>query len=169
MKKIIHTPQEALAYQLERLIYAETRVRDEFETCSKQITSPELKTEIQRYVGNAGNKVQKLHRIFSYLMLEPRRRRNEVIDKMIAETHHLLDLTSSGHLRDILIIGCIQNINAYKIASYKTAYLFTLELELDTASDLTQQILEWEMATSKTLAALSIHEFNKVNSTVKLS
>jgi len=167
MKKIITTLQEALAYQLNGLVYAETKVRDEFEICSQQITSPELKAEIKRYVGNADNKLQKLERIFNYLMQEPGPRKNEVIARMIAETHHLLGLTTSGHLRDILMVGCIQNINAYKIATYKTAYLYTLELELDTAADLAQQILEWELETSRKLAALSIHEFNKVNSSEK--
>lgn len=167
MKKTITTLQEALAYQLKGLVYAETKVRDEFEICSQQLTSPELRVEIQRYVGNADNKLQKLDRIFNYLMQEPRSRKNEVVARMIAETHHLLDLTSSGHLRDILMVGCIQSINAYKIAAYRTAYLYTLELELDTAADLAQQILEWELETSKTLATLSIHEFNKVNSSEK--
>jgi ferritin-like metal-binding protein YciE len=167
MKNIIHTLQEALAYQLKGLIYAETKVRDEFEICSHQITSPELKAEIQRYVGNRNYKLQKLDRIFNYLMQEPGLRKNEVIARMIEETHYLVSLTSSGHLRDILMVGCIQNINAYKIASYKTVYLYTLELELDTAADLAQQILEWELETSKTLSALSIHEFNKVNSAEK--
>jgi ferritin-like metal-binding protein YciE len=163
MKKTITTLQEALAFQLKGLVYAETKVRDEFENCSPLITSPELKKEIQGYVGNADDKLQKLERIFNYLMQEPAPRKNAVIAGMIAETHQLLDLTSSGHLRDVVMIGCIQNINTFKISSYKTAYLFCLELELDTAADLAQQLLEWELATSKTLASLSIHEFNKLN------
>ncbi len=167
MNKTITTLQEALAYQLRGLVYAETKVRDEFEICSLQINSQELKTEIQRYAGSADNKLHKLNRIFNYLMQEPVPRKNEVIVRMIAETYHLLDLTSSGHLRDILMVGCLQSINTYKIASYKTVYLYTLELELDTAADLAQQILEWELETSKTLAALSIHEFNKGNSSEK--
>lgn len=167
MKRTINTLHEALADQLQGLFYTETKVKDEFQICKQQITSPELKAEIQLYVDDADNKLKKLDRIFNYLMQEPAPRRNEVIVKMIEETHRLLNYTSSAHLRDILMVGCIQNVNAYKIASYKTAYLFALELELDTAADLVQQILEWELATSKTLATLSIHEFNKVNSSVK--
>lgn len=163
MKPIITTLQEALAYQLNGLIYAEKTLRDEFEICSKQLTSRELTVEIQHYIGNADNKIQKLDRIFNYLMQEPRPRKNEVIVRMIADTHHLLDLTPSGHLRDILMIGCVQSINAYKVTVYRTAYRYILELELDTAADFAQQILDWELETSKTLAALSTHEFNRVN------
>lgn len=167
MKRTINTLQEALVDQLQGLFYAETKVKDEFQICKQQISSPELKAEIQMYVGDADYKLQKLDRIFNYLMKEPAPRKNGVIIKMIDETHRLLNYTSSPHLRDVLMVGCIQNVNAYKIASYKTAYLFAVELELDTAADLVQQILEWELATSKTLARLSIHEFNKVNSSAK--
>lgn len=167
MKTSIHTLQNALAYQLQRMFYTEKKVREEFESCSKQITSVEVKDEITRYISNAENKLQKLERVFSYLMQEPGSKKNDVIVKMINETHHLLSMTSTAHLKDVLMIGCIQNINAYKTAAYKTAYLFAVELELDTASDLLQQILEWEITTGKKLASLSLHEFNKLNGSAK--
>jgi hypothetical protein len=38
------------------------------------------------------------------------------------------------------------------------------ELELDTVTDLLQQILEWETATGKSLSTVSISEFNKIGS-----
>lgn len=72
----------------------------------------------------------------------------------------MLASTSSTHLRDILTIGCVQNINAYKIATYRSAYMFAVKMELDTATDMLQQILEWEIATHKALSALAIEEFN---------
>ena len=100
-------------------------------------------------------------------MQEPARHKNEVVVKMMDETHHLLSYASSPHLKDILMIGCIQNINAYKTAGYRNAFLFAVELELDTAADLVQQMLDWELATGKRLSALSIHEFNKLNSSLK--
>jgi ferritin-like metal-binding protein YciE len=167
MEKSINTLQDALAYQLKGLFYSELKVRGEFEICSKQLESLEVKKEIQCYIGNADNVLQKLERVFNYLMQEPTPRKNEVTIKMIDETHHLLGLTSSQHLKDIITVSCIQNINAYKISAYKTAHLLAVELELDTAADLLQEILEWELATGRLLAALSIREFNKINNPVK--
>ena len=95
-------------------------------------------------------------------MAEPAPRKNEVINMMIKETHDLLNCTPAGHLKDILVVTCIQNINAYKKASYKSAYLFMIELELE-AADLAEKIWESEQQICQALAALSIHEFNKVN------
>ena len=162
MNKTIRTLQDALSYQLQGMLYAEDKVRDEFKACSHHITSTEVKKIIQTYIDNAENVKLKLDRVFNYLMVEPRSRKNEVINKMIDETQHLLTYASSSHLKDILMIGCIENINAYKTASYQSAYLMAVELEMDTPADLIQQILEWELSTCKSLAGLSIREFNNI-------
>lgn len=169
MKKTIVTLQDALSYQLQGLRYTEAKVKSEFSICAYQITSSELRHEIQKYTDNADNKILKLERIFNYLMQEPGSRKNEVIVKLMDETHQMLAYTISPHLKDILMVGCIQSINSYKISSYKTSYLIAVELELDTACDLLQQILEWELETAKALNTLSIKEFNKINNTVKLN
>jgi ferritin-like metal-binding protein YciE len=163
MNQTIKTLQDAFSYQLQGLFYAERKVRDEFETCSEQITSVKVKNEILKYIDSADSKMLKLERVFNYLMQEPVPRKNEVIIKLIEETHNILVNTYSPHLKDVIMIGCIQNINAYKIGSYKSAHLFAVELELDTAADLIQQILQWELETNKALSSLSIHEFNKIN------
>jgi ferritin-like metal-binding protein YciE len=167
MKKAICNIQDALAFQLQGLFYTEKKASEEFNTCQHQITSKNLKSEVEKYIDSANSKVLKLERAFNYLMQETMTRKNEIVDKMIDETHHMLAHASSPYLKDILMISCIQNINAYKISSYKTAYLFAVELELDTVSDLLQQILEWELAASKALAGLAIEEFNKAPATVK--
>jgi ferritin-like metal-binding protein YciE len=163
MKNLIHTVQDALSFQLQGLYYSEKKVSNDLPECQRQISSPKLLDEIEKYLNTSHGKLQKLERIFNYLMKEPVSRKNDVIAKLLEEIHKTLDITESAHLRDILMIGCIQTINAYKIACYRTAYLFAIELEMDTASDLLQQILEWECETSNSLATLSINEFNKIN------
>lgn len=167
MKKKINTLHDALTYQVRGLVYAETKVRDEFETCKTQITSAEVKSEIQKYINSADNKLLKLERMFNYLMQEYSSRKNVVVIKLIEEAQYMLGNTPPAHLKDILMVGCIQNISAYKIASYRSAYLFAVELELDPVADLIQQILDWEVETGKALASLSIHEFNKTGNAVK--
>jgi ferritin-like metal-binding protein YciE len=164
MKTKLCTMQDAFAFQLQGLFYTEKKVPEEFNTCRHHISSNSLRSEIEKYITSSESKILKLERIFNYLMQEPMIRKNEVIDAMMDETHHLLAQATSSHLKDILMISCIQNINAYKTARYKTAYMFAVELELDTASDLLQQILAWELATDKALAKLTIEEFNRASS-----
>ena len=167
MKTKINSLNDALAFLLQGLYFAETKLKEEFPTCCGQITSVRISNEINNYTSNADDKLLKLERVFNYLMKEPLTRPNEVINELMRETHQMLDSTNSSHLRDILSIGCIQNINAYKIANYRSAYMIAVELELDIATDLLQQILEWEIVTGKVLAELSIEEFNKTQKAIR--
>ena len=168
MKTTITTLQDALAFQLQGLHYAETKVREEFSTCSHHLTSAKLKTEISKYMESSQDKILKLERIFNYLMQESVSRKNAVINELLRETEQMLSIADSPHLKDILMISCIQNICAYKVSSYKTAYLFSVELELDIAADLLQHILEWEVETANVLGILAIEEFNKIQKSDKV-
>jgi len=167
MSKKIKTLQDALSYQLLGLLYSEKKVSEEFNNCSHHVTSSDVKTVIKNYVDNAENVTLKLERIFGYLMLDPVPRKNEVINKMIDETQYLLTYATSPDLKDILMISCMKNINAYKTASYQSCYLMAVELELDAAADLLQEILTWETATGKSLGTISISAFNTINTSAK--
>ncbi len=160
MKTSIHTLQDTLAYQLEGLYYGEKRVADELEKIFSCPSAPRLQEEIRKYARSTSDKQLKLERIFNYLMHEPEPKKNKVVNKLLEDTAEMLSYTDSSHLRNILVVSCLQNINAYKVSALKIAYMFTLELELDAASDLLQQILEWELETGKALSRISIEEFN---------
>lgn len=162
MKTRIKSSSDALAFLLQGLYFTETTLKETFPSCCSQVSSKRIKAEINEYTGSAENKLLKLERVFNYLMTEPMTRKNDTIRDLVAETREMLAATTSEHLKDVLTIGCVQNINAYKIANYRSAYLFAVELELDTATDQLQQILEWELATSKTLSQLAIEEFNRI-------
>ena len=165
MKTSIHTLQDTLAFQLQGLYFSEKKINTEFGLCNHEISSRALKDEIRKYIQGADDKLLKYERIFNYLMQEPDSRKNKVVVKILEETREMLSFTDSYHLRDILMVSCFQNLNAYKISCLKIAYMFALELELDTAADLLQQILESEMETSKALARIAIEEFNKTHVT----
>jgi ferritin-like metal-binding protein YciE len=161
MKTKINSMNDALAFLLQGLYFTETKLKEEFPLCCRKVTSMKIRSEIEHYTGSADDKMLKLERVFNYLMKEPLTRKNAAVNDLMEETHQMLASTTSSHLRDILTIGCVQNINAYKIATYRSAYMFAVEMELDTATDMLQQILEWEIDTQKALSALAIQEFNQ--------
>ena len=169
MKTKINSINDALAFMLQGLYFTETRVKEAFPSYCNAVSSPEIKVEISSYMTSCNDKLLKIERIFNYLLTERVSRTNDVINELIIETHQMLASTTSSHLRDVLTIGSVQNINAYKISGYRSAYMFAVALELDTVTDLLQQILEWEIETSKVLYELSIVEFNKTqNTTTKI-
>lgn len=167
MNKSIITLHDAVAYQLEGLLYAESTLASEFALCRKQLSSPDVIQVLEGYMANALNVKLKLERVFNHLMHDPHPRRNRVIDKMIEETQRLLTAAREARLKDILMVGCVRSINAYKTSVLQTAHLITVELELDVAGDLVNELLVWEHATAKKLGSLFVREFNAFNGIVK--
>lgn len=161
MKAIIHSTNNALAYLLQGLYYTEATLKETLPRCCAAITSDRIRSEVNGYVDSSENKLLKLERAFNYLMTEQMTRKNEAVHQLVLEMHRILEATTSPHLRNILGIGYLQNINTYKISCYRSAYLFAVELELDTVTDLLQQILEWEVDSSKALSQLAMEEFTK--------
>jgi ferritin-like metal-binding protein YciE len=167
MKTRIKSTSDALSFLLQGLYYTEVKLKEIFPTCCSSISSDHIRKEVNNYTSSADNKLLKLERIFNYLLTEPLVRKNTAVDELLAEMHQVLESTTSPHIRDILSIGYVQNINTYKISTYRSAYKFAVELDLDTVTDLLQQILEWEVDTSKVLSHLAIEEFTKAHQPVK--
>jgi ferritin-like metal-binding protein YciE len=161
MKTSLSNLNEALAFQLKGLYDAEKKLQKAIPPCSKNIASPLLKETIDKYYESSGDKIIKLERAFNYLMTEPTGRKNEVMEKMIEDTHHVLKYAATEQMRDVVLISCIQNINHYKISGYRTALAFAIELELTTVSDLLHEILEWENQAARSLANLAVNEINQ--------
>lgn len=167
MKTELNSLQDAARYQLQGLYAMEMKMKQEFDACCAMISSASVQSEVKKYQELANSKLLKLERALSYLCVTPKEKESPIIKDMVAETHYLMDCTSSPHLRNVLMISCFQNINALKASAYRVAYMFLLVLELETAADLMQQVLDWELETQTALKAISITEFNKFNSRIE--
>jgi ferritin-like metal-binding protein YciE len=162
MKTKIQTIEDAFVFYLQQLIFGESRIREGLFTNSFSITSAKVKHEIKEYEDSSYSKLLKLERVFNYLMREPFGTRNQFINQILLETTEALAFANKPQVKDILVITAFKNINAWKVSNYKNAYIFSVELELDTPSDLLQEILEWELGTGKILSRLAIEEFNNM-------
>ena len=162
MKTKINSLNDALAFALQGLYYSERKLAYKFTTCCSQVSSTKLTNLIRGYTDTSQDKMTKIERIFGYLTNETRSRTNNVVNALMDETHQMVESANSFYLKDTLTIACVQNINAYKISGYRSAYLFAVELKLENATKLLHQILESERETRRFLTELSIEEFNDV-------
>lgn len=163
MKKLTNL-NEVLTFHLESLYDAEKKLQHAIPICSESLPLGTLRDEIKKYGEGATEKRSKLKRIFSYLLVQPFKRKNNVINSMLKETHDMLDHAATDHLREIVLLACIQSINHYKMAGYNTALAFALELNLDTVADLLHEILAWEKETNAALTKIAFEELNKKTS-----
>ena len=152
MKISLTNLTDALVFLLKGLYDAERKLQKAIPPCSDGIKSESLRRVVDNYYDSAGNKILKLERVFNYLMTEPQGRSHDVMEKMIDHTHRLLRAAANDRMRDVILLTCIQNINYYKIAGYRNALLFSVELGLDNVSDLLTDILEWETEASREFA-----------------
>jgi ferritin-like metal-binding protein YciE len=167
MKARFNSSPDALAFLLQGLYYTETVLKETLPLCMNAITSEKIRSEFNTYVTSASDKLLKLERSFNYLMIEPVTRKNEAMHHLVTEMNHILQTITLPHLRDMLSIGYLQNINTYKISCYRSAYLFAVELELDVVADLITQNLDWELETSQHLSQLAIEAFARQQPTSK--
>lgn len=161
MKKAIAKLEDILSLELQSLYDGEKILKEEIQTILAYTESEILRTVLMKYAESSDHKRLKLDRMFSYLMEEPLSRTNTVMSKLFEETLLRVKHSISGKIRSLALISGLQLINHYKITAYKTALMYSLELELDTVSDLLHQIIEWERKTERALAELSNKEFCK--------
>jgi ferritin-like metal-binding protein YciE len=160
--KNVQNMQDALAYEVQRLMYTELRIKETFGAFTCHDLSMPLMEELNHYEQRTEDKISKLERIFNYLMLLDVSRKDDAANALLAEMKCTVEENPNVLLRDILIIGCMQKITAYKTAAYQSASMLAAELELDTVAELLEQILKWEMKSSRILSAIAIEAFNKV-------
>lgn len=158
MKKISNL-NDALTFLLRRLYDAEGMLKDSIQKCSKNVKSEMLKAELLDYAETTRNKIIKLERAFNYLMKEPAGEKNVILRKMISDTHDMLKIVTSDETRDVMLLSCIQSINQYKMAGYRTALAFSIELQLDTVADFLHEIVEWERKSERVFSKI-ILEYN---------
>jgi ferritin-like metal-binding protein YciE len=165
MKKL-NNLTEVLAFLLEGLYDAEKKVQHTIPTCIEAIKLPALKEEIKKYGELSSEKRSKLKRIFSYLLVQPFKIKNRVIDMMLKDTHELLEHATTDDLRETVLLSCIQSINHYKLAGYTTALAFALELNQDNVCDLLHEILEWEKDSNTAFTRIAFEALHNKPSTL---
>jgi ferritin-like metal-binding protein YciE len=161
MKATIKSLNEALAYQLEGMYYAEKKLQKILPDLFDVATSRILKDEIKKYLRSAQDKRLKLKRIFSYLLVTPFSVKNNVINEMLKDSAKILKLTKTKELKDTLLMGRLQSIANYKISSYETAKAFASILELQNVIDLLQEVVEWEQDTGQAFTKIVMRDVNE--------
>jgi ferritin-like metal-binding protein YciE len=157
-RKNLNSLSDALAYQLSNMYDAELKLREQISLCCPYTNFIHLQSEMEKYIEQSSNKINKLERIFNYLMEEPGGLTNCVVDKMIEDMHAVLKASSSPRLRDVMLTSSLLAINHYKLGLYGSAQVIALELEIETVSDLIAEIVKWEKETNKELSRIALEE-----------
>ncbi|CAN5357906.1 hypothetical protein BH10BAC4_BH10BAC4_20300 [soil metagenome] len=156
MKPLITNLNDALTFQLEGMHDAEKRIQKYFPSMVRHASSIKLRNEMSKYLESASDKRVKLKRIFSYLLCGPFKRKNIAMEDLLADMKSQSKLTTISVLRDRINIANLQSIIQVKISVYQNALICSEQLNLQTVTDLLEEILSWERETYKALTKIAL-------------
>lgn len=141
MTRKIKSLHEILACQLEGLYDGEKKLQHYLHSRQSAIEGFALKEELQKFESHSSDARMKLKRIFSYLLMEPFKIKNNIISGFIKDLDIMTSCISDAHDREMFTRNSIHSINAYKVSAYSTALELSHKLALDQVSDLLNEII----------------------------
>lgn len=156
MKSSLKHLNEALAFHLEAMYDAEKKLQRGLAGAIALTKHAGLKAELKKYQSSSTDKRTKLKRVFSYLLAGPFKRKNPVIDAMLATVKAVSKVGGTPQLRDVMILTSVNELVQYKIAAYRTGLILADQLDLGTARDLLDEILQWEKESGNALGRIAI-------------
>jgi ferritin-like metal-binding protein YciE len=152
MKTRLNSLNEMLTFQLDGMYYAEKLAQKALPDLARYLDSAEAAEIISKYVESASDKRLKLKRIFSYLLTGPFKRNDGLVEKVLAEAAEVIDTTTKGNCRDIMIISALEAMCEYKMTSYNTALKFALQMELTKVAELLEDVIAWEVEAAQEMS-----------------
>jgi ferritin-like metal-binding protein YciE len=145
-----------LTEQVKDLYDAENRLTKAIPKLAKASTHEELKTALERHLGETENHVSRLEQVFELLDERPKAKACEGMKGLIEEgDEHAKEDYETDDLRDAMIIGSAQRVEHYEIAGYGTAIAHARLLGLDEVVELLEETLEEEKAADQKLTEVA--------------
>lgn len=115
--KTIH---ELFENQLQDIYWAEKELTKFMPQIVKKITSSEVVRVLQEHMKKTDKQVKRLDNIFEILGTRSKAEKCEGMEGLIKEAQKITDITEKGVILDAFLIGAIQKMEHYEMASYGT-------------------------------------------------
>lgn len=160
--------QQEMSSQLDKLFedsirdiyWAEKALVKALPKMAKNATSPDLVAGIEAHLAETEEQVQRLEQIFEMLGKQPRGKKCEAMEGLIAEGETHMEETEEGPMRDAAIIASAQKVEHYEISAYGTLRTYAETLGLDEAVTILDTTLSEEKSTDVKLTELAVTNIN---------
>jgi ferritin-like metal-binding protein YciE len=106
--------------QLKDIYWAEKELTRFMPEVVKEVSSKELIDVLEEHMELTKKQVQRLDRIFSLLGLKPQAEKCEAMAGLVKEAEKVIESSQEGVIRDAFIIGAVQKVEHYEMATYGT-------------------------------------------------
>lgn len=142
--------QELFENQLKDILWAEQELTRFMPKIVQQVTSKELKKTFQQHMKITEEQVRRLENIFEIIGSKPEAEKCDGMEGLVKEAEKIIEEAEPGVIRDAFIIGAVQKVEHYEMASYGTLRaLATIIGEYEVASLLGETLEEEKEADFK--------------------
>lgn len=152
--------QKLFTDELKDIYWAEKALVKAIPKMIKKATSEELIQALESHLAETEDHVSRVEEVFSELGLEPRTKKCEAMEGLIAEAESVMKDAEDGVMLDAGIIASAQKVEHYEIASYGTLRTFAQTLGLKNAVQLLEQTLTEEKAADEKLTEVAESSIN---------
>lgn len=137
---VIH---ELFEKQLQDIFWAEKELDKFMPKIVSQVTSKELKQVFQEHMQVTREQIKRLQNVFELMGAKAKGEKCEAMEGLMKEAENVVGEADQGLVRDAFIIGAVQKVEHYEMASYGTLKaLATLIGEYEVASLLGETLEE---------------------------
>lgn len=152
--------QKLFTDELKDIYWAEKALVKAIPKMIKKATSEELIQALESHLAETEEHVSRVEEVFGELGMEPRTKKCEAMEGLIAEAESVMKDADDGVMLDAGIIASAQKVEHYEIASYGTLRTFAQTLGLKNAVQLLEQTLSEEKAADEKLTEVAESSIN---------
>lgn len=145
MKKSIesNTIHQLFEHQLQDLYWAEKELTVFMPKLVEKVSSDELVSVFEEHMAITEKQVKRLENIFELIGSEKKAEKCDGLIGLMKEAETIIEMADEGVIRDAFIIGAVQKVEHYEMASYGTLrVLATIIGEYETATLLGETLKE---------------------------
>ena len=147
--------RELFEDQLKDMYWAENAFAKFMPKTVEKVTSQELIDSLTEHMEVTKRQVTRLENVFELVGCKVKGEKCEAMEGLIKEAQDIIDSTDEGPVRDAGIIGAVQKVEHYEIASYGTLRSFANILGEHEAASLLEETLNEEKDADAELTELA--------------
>lgn len=141
---------ELFEHQLQDIFWAEKELGNFMPKLMEKISSKELKNTLAEHARITEKQVRRLENIFEIIGAEKKGEKCDGLVGLMEEAESVIDMAEEGAIRDAFIIGSVQKVEHYEMASYGTLRVLAIAMgEYEVATLLGETLKEEKEADLK--------------------
>lgn len=156
----IQSAEDLFNHELWDIYAAEQKLSDCLPRLSQAVQTDSVRQRLDERLNQGKTLIQAMDKLFSDLNIPKQQWQNAAIDGLVDETEQVIGEIQDGDIKDCAVIGAVQKIEHYCIASWGNAKALGRQLGRQPAVDTFQRVLDEGKQFDKNMSELAEKQIN---------